>query len=284
MGLPKAASTFLQKWFLQNQENVSQSGLRYPTNHFLSGLGHHPLFLTLLNGQDGVSEFGAAAFRQTWAAFMSFYRGSGEDIFISSELAMLAAQRAGTDFDNLFFEVLDGVDYKLVLNVRPHAELIQSAYNQLLKKSHYIGSISELLANYGNEILSFCDVINRLAERATEQRIIMLDASKEKVGKYSVIDQFFNSINLQVEADLYSIEGKANVSSDAARLQKKWYETMIGKRKYNPILGPEEDFKLQNPEELVMPSNDFFELRQEQRTDIDKRYQGDWDELWRQYG
>jgi len=79
-GLPKAGSTFLQKWFVQNQEVVRQHEQNLPTNHFLSGLGHYPLFSPLLSGQGGVSEHAAASFRQTWTAFLAFNRNTGQNI------------------------------------------------------------------------------------------------------------------------------------------------------------------------------------------------------------
>ncbi|MCK0069268.1 hypothetical protein [Kordiimonas laminariae] len=259
---------------------MNKVGLHFPNNRFLNGLGHHSLFLPIMREEGTISKIPAFVFRGVWSHFKSFYLKSGKDVFVSSELAMIAALRAGQDFDRLLSETLNGIDYKLVICVRPHVELIQSAYNQLIKKSHFVGSVSDLYAQYGNDILSYCAVISRLSSSFSKERIILLDASQSASEHNTIVEQFFACTDYKIEADLTSIEGRANVSLRPNKLKKRWFETMTGERKFKPILDNKEALVPHNTDSLSIPSDDFFVLQDEQRQEIRERYQPEWEKLW----
>ncbi|MBR1628288.1 MAG: hypothetical protein IJ679_03340, partial [Lachnospiraceae bacterium] len=212
MGMPKTATTALQRFFLQNTKALNDRGFAYPLMPFhfdnvpQARAAH---FLTLFREKKKHPEWkeGFEVLKETAKEY--------ENILISDE-RMWSVQRKKGFWKQTKKGFADaGLDWKVIVYLRRQDEQMESHWNQKVKepKTHMSESFAEYLEMglYKYMPFHYDEALDRISQRIGKENIIVRVYEKQQFVGGNIFADFLNALGLGFDADFQMPEYTANV-------------------------------------------------------------------------
>lgn len=283
VGYPKAASTYVQKWALANLDWLKARGIDVPQAPYIDKNGAHTSlalpFIGLVEGQSWSED---PTFMM-WTMFLDQIKGAGRDTFLTTENFTLAHALHGDRVVAALADMLSDTDYKIIVAVRPHAEMVQSLHNQVIKKGYYLGSITQLYEVLEQSFLHMSHYLSALEEHCGKERLAVYAVGKRQTTKRDTEAALCDALGLSPEGATDIGDASHNVGLSLDRRKQRWRDYMSGERPFHVL---DERQKAVMPGDIDLSelvADDYFQLSESFKAQINERFASDVARLFDHY-
>ena len=211
MGMPKTATTALQRFFFANREELNQRGFGYPVmpfhfEHVPDARNAH--FLVLFDDRE----------QPEWKEGFSVIKKEAAkyDKLLMSDERLWSVQRKKGFWKQVKQGFSDiGVDLKVIVYFRRQDEQVESHWNQKVKepKTHMSESFAEYLEQGMHQYMPFHynKALKRIAKRIGKENIIVRVYEKQQFVGGSIFADFLDAIGITFDEKFQLPEYTANV-------------------------------------------------------------------------
>ncbi|MGN0475773.1 MAG: hypothetical protein ACI4HM_00390 [Ruminococcus sp.] len=222
IGIPKTATTSIQKFCVKNRDLLSQKGFYYPESfHIYKNIvpdrNAHFLFGTIKNEEGKRRYKYEGKIRREGLAHIVKLFEEHDNIILSDESIWWATSFYRKDLWDMLKEEGENHNYciKIIVYLRRQDEFLLSRYNQLVKA---MNSHSEPFEEYYDtcmtqrrKILEYCEKIDEIAEVLGKENIIVKRFDRDFFYKGDVIADFLHIFGLELTDEYAPLDDDLNV-------------------------------------------------------------------------